>query len=130
MQWAQDDPKFQRTLQKLAAMSPSSKAIFNSAVAEEAWAATNAAKKLRLMQIGNDLKNRKKSFQINMNYKRGMQHLSDKALGYRKRQDKYGTALGLLNLGTTGLLSSMRNKAARRQADRTNMLLERLINRG
>ncbi len=144
--WAQDDPKFQRTLQKMAAMSPESKAIFNASAAEGAWAVTDAAKNLRLMQISNDLKNRKKSFEINMDYKRagldykkkklsnlfayqqGQQHLTDKALRSQKRQDKYGNILGVLNLGVTGVLGSLKNKQNLRQANRTNNLLERILN--
>ncbi len=128
-QWAQDDPKFQRQLQKMAAMGPESKAIFNAGAAEEAWASTNAAKNLRLMQIGNDLKNRKKSFQINMNYKRRNQQLREKAFGHQKRQDRYGTILGALNLGVTGATSYMKNKSSLRQAKRTNDLYERLLSR-
>ena len=127
--WAHDDPRFQRTLQKMRAMSPESKAIFNSAAAAESFAGKEAAKQLRLLQMGNDLRNRRRRFNINMDYKKGASHLRDRALSHTKRQAKFENILGALNVGATGLLSHMKNKQNLRQARRTNELFERLLSR-
>lgn len=138
-QWAQDDPRFQRTLQKMRAMSPESRAIFNAGAAEEAWAATDAAKSLRLMQIGNELQNQKRSFQINMDYRRGQQdlrrqelaqsaHQSRRARHDRSRENRWGMIMGATNLGTTALLSRMRNRSAQREAADTRAFRRSLLN--
>ena len=124
--WAQDDPRFQRTLQKLRAMTPESKAIFDAGSAEAAWAKTNAAKRLRLMQIGNELRNRERRFNITMDYQRGLAQQRKKAFRGRKRQERFANILGAAGVGISGLLSHKRNILNLRQARRTQQLLERI----
>jgi Mg2+/Co2+ transporter CorB len=128
--WAHDDPKFQRTLQKVAAQSPETGVLNESIAAEEIWAKKNAARNFRLMRIGNELKNRERSFQINMDYKRGQLSQSKSALRHGKRQATAGNILSLLGVGVSGLMTHRANKRNLAQTRRTNRILDKIESKG
>ena len=91
------DPRLQRTRQKIAALGPESRAIMNTATETAAFAKTQGARDLELMRIGTSLQNKRNALDIQRRQFSNLQasRASDLALQGRKfglQKEEYSDA--------------------------------------
>jgi len=99
------DPRLQRARQKIAAMNPAQRAIFNASTATASFASNEMAKDLQLTRIGNRLTSRRESFNLRNKIRKRDLSLSKKRYNFEKKQGKTATAISGLGILPTGYLS-------------------------
>jgi hypothetical protein len=79
------DPRLQRSRQKMASLGPESRAIFNNASNTANFADTEGGRQLKLMQIGSRLQARKNALDIN---RRNFQNTKDRRAADSRVQNR------------------------------------------
>jgi hypothetical protein len=92
------DPRLQRARQKMAALSPESAAIFDTASATSKFASNDMMKQLKLMRFGNQLKARRENFALRQRERIGKLNLAQDQFGFEKKQGKTAAILSGLSI--------------------------------
>lgn len=113
-----DNPKYQRLLQRMQAMTPYQRAILDTAVLDENFADQDMKKYIQSMQAGQAKKNQEAQIslgeqRLELNkkaqadrYALGQQQLGlrQDAMDYASSQAKQDSLLGLADIGVSGLI--------------------------
>jgi len=101
-------PQYQRMVQKIYRMSPHQKAILSTAVADKAFAGSQMANKLKLMEIGASKQYMDERLALQ---KKGLSQsykLRKKAIGIEKEEGRRAEAISLGGVVTSGFLAKKR----------------------
>lgn len=99
------DPRLQRTRQKMAALSPESAALFDNAAATGDFAKNDMMRQLALMRTSHALKSRQENFANRQRERMGQLNLAKDKFDFEKSQGRTGaiiSALGLIPQGYMG----------------------------
>jgi hypothetical protein len=99
------DPRLQRQRQKMAALGPESGALFDTAAATSQFAGNRAMQKLLLMRIGNQLKDRRRNFDLRQKERINQLNFAKDQFDFEKRQGRIAATISGLGLIPKSYLS-------------------------
>jgi hypothetical protein len=125
----QDNPRYQRYIQKIQAMRPDQRAILDTTLADETFADEAMRKQVRSLAIAADLANRKKSLD-----------LKEQAIGLRtnlirdrmdedKKQGRLGNAIAMANVPLAGYLGYQNLQRQQEEAEETGRFRKSLMSK-
>lgn len=87
------DPRLQRSRQKMAALGPDSGAIFDNWSASSDFAERDAIKNLRLLRTGHRLKTQRENFKLRQQERMDQLNLAKDRFDFDRRQGIIGSAI-------------------------------------
>jgi len=120
------DPRLQRTRQKMAALSPESGALFDNAAATGQFAKNDMMKQLALMRTGHALKTRRQNFQLRQQERYDRLNLAKDKFKFGKRQGKIATAISALGIIPKAYMGYQAYKQSGKSAEDVMKLAQRI----
>lgn len=120
-----DTQRYQRLLQKYAAMRPEQRAVVNTALADMAGASEQARAELQALQLARQMENQNRNLAMNQQAYDEQLALQNEKMDYQNQQDNTANALAAVGLGGQGMLGYMDGQAAKKRARRLDMLAGR-----
>lgn len=96
--WA-NNPRYQRSMQKIAALRPEHRAILQTVTADPQFADERMRKSIQSMITKTGNVNRERNFGLTKRITEGRNAMNRRNLSYNKGQNKHALALGVANLG-------------------------------
>jgi len=103
-----ETPQYQRMVQKIYRMSPHQRAILSTAVADKAFAGSEMANKLKLMEIGANRQYLEERMTLEKQGLKQRYDLTKKRLGAEKEERRLGEAISAGDVITSGFLGKAR----------------------
>lgn len=125
----QDNPRYERMIQKLSALRPDQKAIVDTAMLDEAFAGEAMKKHLASVSTAADIANRKKALDIQ---EKGMglrTNLLRDRMDFDKGQQRWGTAISAANIPIAGYLGYEKMQADTEEARKNREFRDYIMSR-
>lgn len=120
----QDNPRYERIIAKIAAMRPEQRAIFDTAMADKAFAGEAMQRHLRGFVDAADARNKSRSLDLRergLNLQTG---LANQAMDYSRKQNRIGNVIGAAAIPISGFFGYKQMKRDIAEADANRSLRE------
>ena len=122
----QNQPRYQRLIQKFSALRPDQRAILDTAMLDEKFAGDEMKKYMTSIMTAADLANKSRSLDLQEKEYTGKEALFREGQDFEKKQDRLGNYIGAATLPLSGYFGYRGAKAGMEEAEATKAHRKRI----